>query len=811
MENTELITKHERIKDALQQKYLYVLEKYKNINQVSFIEKNATIWVCWWQGERNMPDVVRICYESICRNSGNHSVKLVTRENYTEYIQLPEYMVKKINIRQISLTHLSDILRMNLLYEYGGYWMDATILMNQPLCEEENTEFFTLRTTPDITYVANGRWTIYLMGGGRHGLLFDFAKSFLEEYWKKESALIDYFLIDYIVDLAYDHLPSVKKMIDRNDCSMPNIYDLSSILNQPFDDDRFDEIRSKAYFHKLSWKQSYITATETGEQTFFGHLYSRQRYPTLSVSENHLTLSFCITCKNRFHQISRTLWKNLEDNRSQQQQVEFVLVDFGSTDGLKEWIVNNFQEELISGYLRYYYTDELPYWHMSIAKNTAHLLARNDILVSLDCDNYTGCQGGKFVIDKFVNHRMDIVFHQFSGNLYDGTHGRISVLKKYFHSVGGYDESFEPVNFEDSDLIDRLKEKGLMYIRASNKRYNQAITNTKQEGMIYIESTKNCIEMLRENGEKSKQNIKNGCFIANAGVFGIRKNVYDHRGKLYEINQDRLSGFSQVEFPVIHFQSPHSAGSMPKIIHQVWEGRSEPLPETFAHLSESWKKHYPEWQYFYWDGKRMDNFIETYYPQFVEIYRSFSYHVQRWDAIRYLILDKIGGMYVDFDYESIAPIDELVRDKTCCFAMEPESHCRIFGKSLMFNNALMLSVPGHPFMRKVIETVFSENWQKAVTEAGIAYTDEKNRKNHVVLHSTGLWMLIELYNQLSEKEKGGIYLIPDKYVTPFDVDQARSVVRGANTEELEICLTEAYAVHYFFGLWRSIDRKKHTE
>ena len=118
------------------------------------------------------------------------------------------------------------------------------------------------------------------------------------------------------------------------------------------------------------------------------------------------SLSFCITCKNRIHQIRQTLQKNLDDNRSHQDMIEFVLVDFGSTDGLKKWILSNFYQELSSGYLRYYYTDELPLWHASIAKNTAHSLARNNILVNLDCDNYTGRMGGNFVIQTFIKHNF---------------------------------------------------------------------------------------------------------------------------------------------------------------------------------------------------------------------------------------------------------------------------------------------------------------------------------------------------------------------------------------------------------------------
>lgn len=241
---------------------------------------------------------------------------------------------------------------------------------------------------------------------------------------------------------------------------------------------------------------------------------------------------------------------------------------------------------------------------------------------------------------------------------------------------------------------------------------------------------------------------------------------------------------------------------IPKIIHQVWGGE-EQLPDIFSQLAKTWKRDYPKHRYEYWDDDRIKQFVREYFPQFEEKFYSFPYHIQRWDAIRYMILYQIGGMYVDFDYESIEPLDELVKNKTCCFALEPESHCQRFIKPVMFNNALMLSVPGHPFMKKIIETVFSENLQNSVTKGASFFKDEKHRKMYVVLHSTSPWMLIDLYWLLSEKERDNVYLIPDKYVTPFDVDQAFAVWQGVETEELEKCLSEAYAVHYFTGLWKN--------
>lgn len=232
---------------------------------------------------------------------------------------------------------------------------------------------------------------------------------------------------------------------------------------------------------------------------------------------------------------------------------------------------------------------------------------------------------------------------------------------------------------------------------------------------------------------------------------------------------------------------------IPKIIHQVWSETYQPLPEQFKIFSETWKEHYPDWEYILWDNKKMNEFVQKSYPHYWNIFNNYPYDVQRWDAIRYLILDKIGGMYVDFDYESISPIDKLIEDKTCCFSLEPKSHINAFKREVddVFNNALMLNTPGHPFMHKIVETVFSES---------MLHYDAP--KNICVYNTTGPWILIDLYYDLTEEEKKQVYLIPAEYVTPFDLPQANRLRRGEQSEELENCLEEAYAVHYFWGNWK---------
>lgn len=243
------------------------------------------------------------------------------------------------------------------------------------------------------------------------------------------------------------------------------------------------------------------------------------------------SLSFCITCKNRFHQIKYTLPKNLEDNRMFAHLIEFVLIDFDGTDGLREWIGSEFMDDIKSGYLKYYYTDELMHWHASIAKNTSHLYANNDILMNLDCDNYTGNNGGKYVIQIFNNYEDDIILHLFSGNLSDGSYGRIGMKKNYFEQISGYDESFEPMGYQDVDLINRLKRIGLSYVNSKDSTYNRAIPNAKADSIMNTKSNLTWEEMNIRNLRKSKSDISEGHLIVNNGVYGIRENVYDIFGK----------------------------------------------------------------------------------------------------------------------------------------------------------------------------------------------------------------------------------------------------------------------------------------
>jgi len=215
---------------------------------------------------------------------------------------------------------------------------------------------------------------------------------------------------------------------------------------------------------------------------------------------------------NRIKQIKETLPKNLQDNILHKSVIEFILVDFSSSDGLQKWIFENFQKELKQGYLKYYYTDDLLEWNASIAKNTSALLTTGKIIVNLDCDNYTGEHGGLWIIEKFQEYGDNLLLHQ-SSNIYkSGTMGRISMIKDNFLKLNGYNEQLFSMSVQDKDIIERGKLIGLNYINYNLN--NNAIINDKDkslENSNYINYNKMC----KINTLISNYNIINNIYKAN--------------------------------------------------------------------------------------------------------------------------------------------------------------------------------------------------------------------------------------------------------------------------------------------------------
>ena len=236
------------------------------------IGDTSNIWVCWWQGEENMPEVVKVCYRSIKKLSGKHPVVLITEDNLKDYVQLPQFIMDKYAAGIISRTHFSDILRFYLLKEYGGIWMDITNFLTAEIDSfvPVDSTFYSYKHITEYNNVSQGLWTSYFNASGKGNIIPSYLYESLVSYWNKTDKLEDYLLLDFIFKLGYDNIPAMKKIIDS--IPLKEIGTMRKIMNRKWNGEEWKRYFVQAPFQKLSYKKYVIKTTKKGEKTHYAYM-----------------------------------------------------------------------------------------------------------------------------------------------------------------------------------------------------------------------------------------------------------------------------------------------------------------------------------------------------------------------------------------------------------------------------------------------------------------------------------------------------------------------------------------------------------
>ena len=155
----------ERTRRYLWGKYNWLIESpLPSYEQTEIIK---TIWVCWFQGLKQAPEIVQRCVASIKLHMPEYEICILTAENIFDFVTLPEPIIRKYQSGTITHTHFSYILRTALLVQPGGIWLDATVLLTDaiPLQMAEQPLFMLQKSTlSSITHFASS-WFIVSSNG----------------------------------------------------------------------------------------------------------------------------------------------------------------------------------------------------------------------------------------------------------------------------------------------------------------------------------------------------------------------------------------------------------------------------------------------------------------------------------------------------------------------------------------------------------------------------------------------------------------------------------------------------------------------
>jgi len=248
-----------RVLSKIRKKYRPFINEYKNSQEdhnYMTRELSNKVWVCWLQGIENAPVLVQKCYASLQEHLTDKEIVLLTEENYREYAHFPEYIQKKIDCGVITRTHMSDLLRLELLIQYGGTWIDATVFCSgghYPSYILDSDLFVFQCLKPGLDGHCNSISSWLMTACTNHPILL-LTRAMLYDYWAKHNKMTDYFLLHDFFQLAIEAYPTEWSKVVPFSNSVPHILLLR--MFEQYDKATWKAVREMTCFHKLSYKFS---------------------------------------------------------------------------------------------------------------------------------------------------------------------------------------------------------------------------------------------------------------------------------------------------------------------------------------------------------------------------------------------------------------------------------------------------------------------------------------------------------------------------------------------------------------------------
>lgn len=183
------------------------------------------------------------------------------------------------------------------------------------------------------------------------------------------------------------------------------------------------------------------------------------------------------------------------------------------------------------------------------------------------------------------------------------------------------------------------------------------------------------------------------------------------------------------------------------------------MPPQFVVWGETWKRHHPDWEMRLWTE---DELPELTHP---EAFAKGRNHSERSNVLRYELLWRLGGVYIDTDMECRRPIDPIL-EGVSVFAGNTRP-----GR---IGSAIIGSVPGHPAFERAVELV------PRGVDAGGRQTEE-----------TGPGFLTSILTDFDD-----VTVFEPAYFYPYRHDEKH--LSGAD-------FPDAYAVHHWSKTWESYE------
>lgn len=228
-----------------------------------------------------------------------------------------------------------------------------------------------------------------------------------------------------------------------------------------------------------------------------------------------------------------------------------------------------------------------------------------------------------------------------------------------------------------------------------------------------------------------------------------------------------------------------------RVLHQIWFWtisttyfESQKLYRKLKKFRDSWKLKNIEWCHVEWSKDNCYQLVKNHYPHHLDMYKNYTYDIQRCDAVRYFILHRYGGVYVDMDYYCNRSLDEVMKNYTSdIYLVQTPNKILLQDDDYVSNSYMISRASQHPF------------WLHAMIEMEMSKDVPQYYGKHlVVMLTAGPSLLNKVYHKY--KHRYNVKSLPSQLFQPYGI---RDELRNIKVSK------EVYAVHINQGSWARED------
>ena len=244
--------------------------KAEQIKPKKSFENEKIIWQFWGQGWdfEKLPDVVKISYKSVEKYKKDYEIIHLDMNNINDYLEIPAYILKKVENKKMGFAHFTDIIRLALLYNYGGVWIDATILLTDYLPQEYfEMDYFMFQRDDNLENKKDWEnyddfyfsWNNEMKVRVLNSIIFakknnEIIKTLLDMlliFWEHNDLVPNYFFFQVL----YTEL--IENYYKKKQCKIVSdtlTHELIRVWFDKFSQEKLDEITKRNNVHKLTYK-----------------------------------------------------------------------------------------------------------------------------------------------------------------------------------------------------------------------------------------------------------------------------------------------------------------------------------------------------------------------------------------------------------------------------------------------------------------------------------------------------------------------------------------------------------------------------